>query len=92
MEDRRKSARMSVDWSAKITTSEDSMEGRVKNVSSSGAFIQCEKSLSAKKRFLLRINLPSGQVQEFRAQVVWTTPPGSDDESKPRGMGVRFLW
>ena len=91
MDDRRKSFRMSVDWSAKITTSEDTMEGRVKNVSSLGAFIQCEKPLSAKKRFLLRINLPSGQVEEFRAQVVWTTPPGADDESGPRGMGVRFL-
>jgi Tfp pilus assembly protein PilZ len=39
----------------------------------------------------LNINLPSGQVEEFRAQVVWSTPPNAD-ESKPRGMGVRFLW
>ena len=92
MEDRRKSSRMSVDWSAKIITSEGFMEGKVKNVSSTGAFIQCEKPLSEKKRCFLKINLPSGQVEEFRAQVVWSTPPGADDESSPRGMGVRFLW
>ena len=91
MEDRRKSSRISVDWSAKITTSEGSMEGEVKNVSSTGAFIQCEKPLSAKKRCLLKINLPNGYVDEFRAQVVWSTPPNAN-ESKPRGMGVRFLW
>jgi hypothetical protein len=92
MEDRRKSSRKSVDWSVKISTSEGSMEGKVKNVSSTGAFIQCENPLSAKKTCRLKINLPSGQVEEFRAQVVWTTPPGVDDESDPRGMGVRFLW
>ena len=83
---------MSVDWSAKIITSEGFMEGKVKNVSSTGAFIQCEKPLSEKKRCFLKINLPSGQVEEFRAQVVWSTPLDFDDESKPRGMGVRFLW
>jgi Tfp pilus assembly protein PilZ len=82
---------MSADWPVKITTSKGSMEGEVKNVSSTTAFIQCEKPLSAKKRCLLNINLPSGQVEEFRAQVVWSTPPNAD-ESKPRGMGVRFLW
>ena len=58
MEDRRKSSRMSVDWSAKIITSEGFMEGKVKNVSSTGAFIQCEKPLSEKKRCFLKINLP----------------------------------
>jgi Tfp pilus assembly protein PilZ len=91
MEDRRRNARMSVDWSVKITTAEESMEGEVKNVSSTGAFIQCEKPLNANKRCLLKINLPSGHVEEFRAQVVWSTPPGAD-ESSPQGMGVKFLW
>ena len=92
MEDRRRSSRTGADWPVKITTLEDSMEGRVKNVSSSGAFIQCEKPLSAKKRFLSRINLPSGQVQEFRAQVVWSMSSVANGKSKPQGMGVRFLW
>jgi Tfp pilus assembly protein PilZ len=92
MEDRRKSSRMSVDWSVMITTREGSMEGEVKNVSSTGAFIQCEKPLSAKQRCRLKINLPNGHVEEFRAQVVWSTPPGAGDESTSRGMGVKFLW
>jgi len=82
---------MTVDWSVKITIAEESMEGKVKNVSSTGAFIQCEKPLSAKKRCRLKINLPGGHLEEFRAEVVWSTPPNAN-ESKPRGMGVRFLW
>jgi len=66
MEDRRKSSRMSVDCSAKITTSKGSMEGGVKNVSSTDAFIQCKKALSVMKRCLLKITLPNGHVGEFR--------------------------
>jgi len=66
MEDRRKSSRMSVDCSAKITTSKGSMEGEVKNVSSTDAFIQCKEPLSVMKRCLLKITLPNGHVEEFR--------------------------
>jgi len=83
---------MSVDWPVKITNPEDSMEGEAKNVSSTGAFIQCEEPLNPKETCLLMIELPSGRVEEIRAKVVWSTPPGPDDEITPRGMGVRFLW
>lgn len=93
MEDRRTSSRTNADWPVKITTPEDSMEGEVKNVSSTGAFIQCEKPLNAKEKCVLKIELPRGRgVVEFHAEVVWSTSPGPDDESKQRGMGVKFLW
>ena len=93
MEDRRASSRTSADWPVKITTPEESMEGEVGNVSSKGAFIHCEKPLEAKEKCFLMIELPSGRgLVEFQGEVVWSTPPAADDESRPRGMGVRFLW
>jgi len=93
MEDRRGSFRSSADWPVKITTPEESMEGEVGNVSSKGVFIQCTKPLSPKEKCLLMIELPSGRgLGEFQGEVVWSTPPGTDDELRPRGMGVRFLW
>ena len=92
MEERRTSSRTSVDWPVKITTPEDSMEGEVQTVSSTGAFILCGKPLNPKKKCLLMIELPRFKTQEIDAEVVWSTPPGADDESRLRGMGVRFLW
>jgi len=92
MEDRRGSFRTSADWPVKITTSEDSMEGEVKNVSSTGALIHCTKPLNPNETCSLKIELPGGRTQEIQAEVVWTTPSGPHDESRPRGMGVRFLW
>ena len=92
MEERRGSSRTSADWPVKIITSEDSMEGEVINVSSSGAFIQCENPLSSREKCLLIVELPKGKKANIDAEVVWSTPSGPDDPSSPRGMGVRFLW
>jgi len=92
MGDKRTSSRTSANWLVKITTPEESMEGKVRNVSSTGAFIQCEKPLNPKETCILKIELPIDRKQEIRAEVVWSTPPGPDDESRPQGMGVRFLW
>jgi len=92
MEDRRESSRTSADWPVKITTPGDSMEGEVKNVRSTGAFIQCEKPLSAKEKCRLIMKLPKGRTQEIQAEVVWSRAAGPDEETTPPGMGVRFLW
>ena len=92
MEDRRASSRTSADWPVKIITSQGSTEGEVRNVSSTGAFIHCEKPLKAKEKCLLKIELPRGRVVEIQAEVVRSTPSGADGETNPRGMGVRFLW
>ncbi len=92
MEDRRTSFRMNVDWPVKITSSEDSTEGEVKNASSTGALIHCTKPLSPEEKCLLMIEFPLGRTQEIQAEVVWSTASGADDESRSRGMGVRFLW
>ena len=92
MEERRTSSRTSVDWPVKITTPEDSMEGEVKNVSSTGALIHCTKPLSPEEKCLLMIEFPLGRTQEIQAEVVWSTAGDTDDEMRPHGMGVRFLW
>jgi len=92
MEEKRSSSRTGADWPVKIITSESSMEGKVRNVSSTGAFIQCEKPLSAEEKCLLMIELPRFETQEIQAEVVWSTASGADDESRSRGMGVKFLW
>ncbi len=92
MEEKRGSSRTSADWPVKITTPEESMEGEVRNVNSTGAFIHCEKLLEAKEKCLLMIELPRFGTQKIHAEVVWSPASGPDDESRSRGMGVRFLW
>jgi len=92
MEDRRGSIRTGADWPVKIITSENFTEGEVINVSLTGAFIKCEEPLNAREKCRLIMELPRGKKVNINAEVVWSTPPGPDDESMPRGMGVRSLW
>ena len=92
MEDRRGSSRTDTDWPVNIITSESSMKGEVRNVSSTGAFIQCEKPLSAKEKCRLIMELSKSRTAEIDAEVVWSAASGADDESRPAGIGVRFLW
>lgn len=92
MEDRRASSRTKADWPVKVITSQGSFEGEARNVSANGAFIECEKPLNVKERCLLIMEMPKGRMAEIDAEVVWSTQLGPDEESRPRGMGVRFLW
>jgi hypothetical protein len=93
MKDRRASERTKAEWPVKVITSQGSFEGEARNVSANGAFIECEKPLNVEERCILIMEMPKGQMAEIDAEVVWSTPPGrNDDESRPRGMGVRFLW
>ena len=92
MRERRISSRTSADWAVKIITSGSSMAGEVRNVSSTGAFVVCEKPLRVKDKCRLIMELPKGRTAQIDAEVVWSTPSGKDDALEPEGMGVRFLW
>ena len=92
MEKRRTSFRTMVEWPVTIITSQCSTEGETKDVSGSGTFIQCEKPLKENESCLIKMELPDGRVTQVSAKVVWSTASDHDDESNPRGMGVKFLW
>jgi hypothetical protein len=92
MAERRISSRTRADWAVKITTPGSSMAGEVRNVSSTGAFIVCEKPLRPKEKCCLIMELPRGRTAEIDAEVVWSTHPGKNERVEPLGMGVRFLW
>ena len=77
MEERRESSRTKADWPVKVITSQGSTEGEVRNVSSTGAFIQCEKPLSAKEKCRLIMELPKSRLAEIDAETVWSTASGS---------------
>ena len=68
------------------------MEGETKDMSAGGAFISCPEPLKPNEPFLLTVWLPTGLSAEVSAEVVWSNAFDPNEEMKPRGMGVRFLW
>jgi Tfp pilus assembly protein PilZ len=67
------------------------MAGETKDVSYTGAFISCREPLKPNEvlEMSISVSLLSPRVQAI-AEVVWSNPSSSDEEIKPRGMGVRF--
>ncbi len=81
-----------VKWPVVITTSERSIEGVTLNLSTNGAFVRCANPLRLNEVFDMTINVPNSRRSlRVSVEVVWSNIYGPDDETTPRGMGVRFL-
>lgn len=67
------------------------MAGETKDVSYTGAFISCREPLKPKEvlEVSISVSLLSPRVQAI-AEVIWSNSSSSNEEIKPRGMGVRF--
>ena len=92
MEDRRFRIRYKVRWPVTLMTSEGTIEGETLNLNANGAFIRCGQPLSPGERLLLTMELPASTFEEISTAVVWSNFEDSDEETRPRGMGIRFLW
>jgi hypothetical protein len=92
MDDRRSRLRYVLECLIEVMTPEGTMKGETKNVSVDGAFIICDEPLRPREQVTLAIEFPDGFLMDTEAEVVWSTASGPDNESKPQGMGVKFLW
>jgi hypothetical protein len=81
-EENRQYPRSTVKWPVIIKTSQTSMPGETRDISSGGAFIYCEKPQTPNKTFYLTLHIHP-KIISFTgiAEAVWLTP---------FGMGVRF--
>ena len=81
--DKRRTPRVQVNYPVTMQLSEETIRGEVKNLSSGGAYIDCEKPLASGEIFDMSIHMQDKAISpSTQAQVVW---------SSSHGMGVKFL-
>ena len=90
--DKRLYQRSKVRWPVTMNTAIGTIEGETKDVSTLGAYIQCQEPLNPSESFLLSVRLPAGSPLHVFAEVVWSHSTVLENTTGPRGMGVRFLW
>ena len=90
--DKRSYRRSQVRWPVTMIASNTTMEGETRDVSTLGAFIYCQEPLGPAENLFLSLKLPAGSPLEISARVVWSNFSNIEDTTRPRGMGVRFLW
>jgi len=89
-EDHRAHPRANLRWSVSVQLSGSVTEGVTKDISEGGAYVCCANPLGPEEVLDLVINSPDKPLN-VKAEVVWSSMSGLDDEITPRGMGVRFL-
>jgi hypothetical protein len=86
----RRCPRIKCSWPVVILTTRGALAAETSNITPHGAFIVCDKPLSSKTELRLFIMFPNRRCVETLAEVIWSYPYGSDVDSTPCGMGVRF--
>lgn len=82
-DDRRRTSRLEVNYPVTMQSSEGKTRGEVKNLSSGGAYIDCEKPLALGEIFDMSIHIRGkAKASSTKARVIW---------SRSHGMGVKFL-
>ena len=87
---RRQSIRFEGTWPVVVQTAHGALVAEATNISSQGAYINCDKPLPSKTELRLFIMFPNGRYVEILAKVIWSYPYGSAFDNTPPGMGVRF--
>jgi hypothetical protein len=90
--DRRQRPRADIGWSVIVQSPDGDMAGIMKNVSSTGVYISCERPLSPKEVVDMVIEVPVlNHTLKATAEVVWSGSYDPEDVAAPGGMGVRFI-
>jgi len=89
-EDHRVHPRANLKWSVSLEIKGEVKEGVTKDISEGGAYVCCAAPLGPKEELSMVINSPDKQLN-VKAEVVWASTYGLDDEITPSGMGVRFM-
>lgn len=89
-EEHRAHPRANLRWPVSVQLGGAVTEGVTKDISEGGAYVCCANPLGPNEVLDMVINAPD-KLLNVKAEVVWASMSGLDDEITPRGMGVRFL-
>ena len=86
-EENRVYPRARLKWAVSAKVDGKVIEGVTKDISVSGAYVCCAKSLRLNAVLDMVIKAPDKSLS-VKAEVVWSNIYGPDDNINPRGMGV----
>jgi Tfp pilus assembly protein PilZ len=88
--DRRTPTRIRARWPVVVLTGKGVILAETRDISSEGVFISCEEPLNPEEKLRVFIMAPNHRPLEIAAVVAWSNPHGLEQETAPKGMGLRF--
>lgn len=83
-QEKRRHPRSGIEWPAEITTAGGSISGQMKNISVSGAYVQCSPLPPIGEIVSVTVRPQRSKSIVIAAEVIWTAA------SPPFGMGMAF--
>jgi uncharacterized protein (TIGR02266 family) len=88
--DRRTPTRIRARWPVVVLTGKGVLLAETRDISGEGVFISCEEPLDPEEKLRVFIMAPNHRPLEIPAEVAWSNPHGSEQETTTKGMGLRF--
>ena len=88
--DRRTPTRIRARWPVVVLTDKGVLLAETRDISSEGVFISCEEPLRPEEKLRVFIMAPNHRPLEIPAEVAWSNPHASEQETTAKGMGLRF--
>ena len=88
--DRRTPTRIRARWPVVVLTDKGVLLAETRDISSEGVFISCEEPLRPEEKLRVFIMAPNHRPLEIPAEVAWSNPHASEQDTTPKGMGLRF--
>ena len=86
----RKYHRIEGSWPVVILTTRGALAAETRDISPDGTFVVCDKPLTPREELRLFIMFPNRRYLDIAAEVTWSYPYGSMEDTVPCGMGLRF--
>ncbi len=88
--DRRTPTRIRARWPVVVLTDKGVLLAETRDISSEGVFISCEEPLRPEEKLRVFIMAPNHRPLDIPAEVAWSNPHASEQDTTPKGMGLRF--
>jgi uncharacterized protein (TIGR02266 family) len=88
--DRRTPTRIRARWPVVVLTDKGVLLAETRDISSEGVFISCEEPLKPEEKLRVFIMAPNHRPLDIPAEVAWSNPHASEQDTTPKGMGLRF--
>ncbi len=88
--DRRTPIRIRARWPVVVLTDKGVLLAETRDISSEGVFISCEEPLRPEEKLRVFIMAPNHRPLDIPAEVAWSNPHASEQDTTPKGMGLRF--
>ncbi|MFQ5561559.1 MAG: PilZ domain-containing protein [Nitrospinota bacterium] len=89
--EKRRTDRRNIRVPVEMRTPSRIIKGQTKDISTAGAFIQCQKTIPMGEAFEIALNPSKAEPLILNAEVVWSNLNMNDETVVMKGMGIRFL-